>query len=120
MFHGQNLLDIAENETYFTEMIGLGTKKPFECIGEINEAKLAFELCRHKGIQGRAMDIYKQKVLPSMTQVMLSTVIDKYTTVHPLDAALVPGKFRDRLSPLLEQYGKQIREKLETLLLQDA
>ena len=120
MFHGQNLLDITENEMYFTEMIGLGTKKPFECIGEINEAKLAFELCRHKGIQGRAMDIYKEKVLPSMTQVMLSIVIEKYTTVHPLDAALVPGKFRDRLSPLLEQYGKQIREKLETLLLLDA
>ena len=37
---------------YSTEMIGLGTKKLFECIGEINEAKLAFDYVDVKEFRG--------------------------------------------------------------------
>ena len=38
MFHGANLLDFPENEIHFVELLGLGSKRPFECVGESDEA----------------------------------------------------------------------------------
>lgn len=116
-FSGQNLLDFPENELTFAELAGLGKMKPFECIGETDEIKLIFEICRAKGLTGHAMDMYKEKVHPSMTQSQLIAIIDKYTTVHSMDPALVPALFRERLSPLFEQYGKTVRKKLRNMLL---
>ena len=45
MFQGANLLDFPENEIHFVQLLGLGSNKPFECVGESDEAKLGFELC---------------------------------------------------------------------------
>ena len=64
MFDYENLLDVEENQLYFTQMLGLGDQKPFECVGEIREVQLAFELCRKKGIHGRAMETFGTKIAP--------------------------------------------------------
>ena len=91
--------------------------KPFECIGEIDEMKLVFECCRRKGLTGKAMDTFKEKVLPSLSKTALAAIVDKFTTVHPMDSSIVPALFIERLSPVLEQYGKSIRQKLTEKLL---
>ena len=117
MFGGQNPLEFPENQQIFAELMGLGTMKPFECIGEIDEMKLVFECCRRKGLTGQAMDTFKEKVLPSLSKTALAAIVDKYTTVHPMDSSIVPALFIERLSPVLEQYGKSIRQKLTEKLL---
>jgi hypothetical protein len=57
-----NLLDTPQNEIWFRQMLGLEAHSPFECVGQIEEARLAFELCRRQGVTGRAMDIFTQEV----------------------------------------------------------
>ena len=47
----------------------------------------------------------------------LAAIVDKFTTVHPMDSSIVPALFIERLSPVLEQYGKSIRQKLTEKLL---
>lgn len=118
MFQNENLLDARENETHFTQMIGLGAQRPFECIGDFDEAKLAFELCRRKGIRGCAMAIYEEKVLPTLNQAVLTRMVDKYTAVYPMESTNVPPEIWDRLLPVLKQAGEDARKKLETALLQ--
>ena len=117
MFGGQNPLDVTENQQLYSELMGLCEVKPFECIGEIDETRLVFECCRRKGLTGQAMDVYKEKVLPSLSKTALAAIVDKYTTVHPMDSSLVPALFIERLSPILEQYGKSIKQKLTEKLL---
>jgi hypothetical protein len=57
-----NLLDAPQNQIWFRQMLGLEAHSPFECVGQIEEARLAFELCRRRGVTGRAMDIFTQHV----------------------------------------------------------
>jgi hypothetical protein len=53
-----NLLDTPENEVHFREMLGLAEHTPFECVGQVDEARLAFALAQRKGVTGRAMELY--------------------------------------------------------------
>ena len=116
MFSNENLFDAAENEIHFTLMIGLGHRKPFECIGEIDEAKLAFELCHRKGLQGRAMDIYLEKVRPTLNDSELVRIVEKYTTVFTEDSSHVPQELWSSLLPILVQAGDDSRRSVEAAL----
>ena len=60
----KNLLDIPELEDTFLKILGLKGHKPFECIGETGEARLAMYYCMLKGVSGRVMDIFKKEILP--------------------------------------------------------
>ena len=117
MFDGENLFNVVENEAHFMEMMGLGTKKPFECIGEIDEAKMAFELCSRKGLEGRAMEIYKENVMCTLDQTELSRMVAKYTTVYADEPLNIPPELWDRLQPVLREAGESAKKKLETALL---
>lgn len=57
-----NLFDVPENQLWFRQMLGLEKHTPFECIGQVEEAKLAFELCRRKNLTGKAMNIFIEEV----------------------------------------------------------
>jgi UDP-N-acetyl-alpha-D-muramoyl-L-alanyl-L-glutamate epimerase len=63
IFEGRNLLDIPENQPWFRQLIGLDGHTPFECVGTAEESRLAFELCRLKGIEGLAMKTYNDSNL---------------------------------------------------------
>lgn len=59
MFDNVNLFDLEENQLSFKQMVGLGEHTPFECIGRIEESRLAFHLCRQKGLTGKALFLYE-------------------------------------------------------------
>lgn len=59
VFH-KNLFDTPENQIWFRQLLGLEKHTPFECVGQPSEAKIAFELCRRKGLTGLAMEMYVQ------------------------------------------------------------
>ena len=48
----EDLLEVRENHGYFHDMMGLGAHTPFECIGEIEESRLALRLCQARGLLG--------------------------------------------------------------------
>ena len=116
MFQGANLLHFPENEISFVQMLGLGSNKPFECVGEFDEAKLGFELCRRKGLQGKAMEIYKDRLLQTIDEKVLISLVTKYTTVYSSEVCNVPPAVWDRLLPALKQAGEDARSKIEAQL----
>ncbi len=47
-----NLFDVVENRTILRKMLGLESYKPTDCVGTVSEARLAFAMCRARGLGG--------------------------------------------------------------------
>ena len=75
-FGTANLLDLPENQLAYRQMLGLEAHTPFECIGQVDEARLAFAMARARGLDGRAMRHFEQ--VPAFDPL---AVIDRYLTV---------------------------------------
>jgi hypothetical protein len=106
-----NLLNLPENDLSYRQMLGLENHTPFECIGQIGEVRLAFELCRRKGLSGQAMDSFRKEVkVTDWTQVARH-----YLTVDASAAAL-PPEFRTMIVPQMESAGQAAWNRLEFLL----
>ena len=75
-FGPTNLLDLPENQLFFRQMLGLESHTPFECIGQIDEARLAFAMARARGITGRAMRHFEQ--VPGFDAL---SALDRYLSV---------------------------------------
>ena len=75
---GENLGNVPENLPIFRGLLGLTDQLPFECIGQYNETRLAFELCIAKGVQGVAFDMYKKKNIP----FKLEEILEKYLGIY--------------------------------------
>jgi UDP-N-acetyl-alpha-D-muramoyl-L-alanyl-L-glutamate epimerase len=58
----ENPFDVPELEDTFLEMMGLKGHKPFECIGEIGETRLALKACKDKGLSGKIIDIFAKEI----------------------------------------------------------
>ena len=93
-FGDVNLFDVDENQSTFLELAGAGQCLPFECVGSEQESRLAFELCRLKGIGGKAMDAYQALKLP----VDPHAVLEKYAAVYP-PGAHYPRRVWDAAAP---------------------
>jgi hypothetical protein len=110
MFDDTNLLDIPENQIFFRQMLGLEPHTPFECIGEVDESRLAFELCRRKGMTGAAMKTYCEECeRPGVD------VLDRYLTVDRVNSNLPPW-VAQRITPLLESVSRSALTELTSLL----
>ena len=109
MFDNENLLDAEENQLFFTQMLGLGDQKPFECIGEIREVQLAFELCRRKGIHGRAMVVFEREF---GTNFVVTPIVKCYTTVHK-EKHSIPEKIAEWVIPEMERAATCIKAELQ-------
>jgi hypothetical protein len=91
IFNGQNLLDVPENQLSFRQMLGLEAHTPFECIGQIDEVKLAFELCRRKGLKGFAMNVFEREVPP----VNVTLLMQRYLEID--ESCELPTNLRDKV-----------------------
>jgi hypothetical protein len=109
--HG-NLLDTPENQLWFRQMLGLEAHTPFECIGLVDEVRLAFELCRRKGLTGEAMAVFEREVPP----VDVTSLLDHYLQVNEsLDT--MPAMLRDNV---LDQMRAASRQAHHALLVADS
>jgi UDP-N-acetyl-alpha-D-muramoyl-L-alanyl-L-glutamate epimerase len=103
-----NLFDVEENQPWFFQMLGLGEHTPFECIGQVEEARLAFALCHRKGLTGRAMDLYRQH-FPVLDT---APILDRFLSVDMAQSA-IPEPLATRLRPLLEAGAAQGRTYID-------
>lgn len=94
---GANLFDVEANQLFFRQMLGLEDHTPFECIGEVTEARLAFELCRLKGLTGRAMTTFAREV----PAVDIEAVLKHYLSVDT-GMGTFPDHLRDAILAQME------------------
>jgi hypothetical protein len=102
MFAGRNLLDDPENQTSFRQMLGLADHTPFECVGQVDEVRLAFSMCRARGLEGAAMTVFSDEV-PDCDWAMLartSLAVSKESTG-------IPAAFAADLTAILEEAGER-------------
>jgi hypothetical protein len=93
-----NLFDTPENQLWFRQMLGLEAHSPFECVGQVEEARLAFELCRRRGITGRAIDVYAREV----PEVRLDEELIRWSRVD-LEHSTMPPHFKHLIAPHLRR-----------------
>lgn len=94
-----NLLDIEAVLPWFHQMLGLGEHTPFECIGQIEEVRLAFALCRRKGLTGRAMALFDAHF--PVHDLDLDLIAQRFLSVD-LTQSGIPATLAARLAPLLQ------------------
>ena len=100
-----NLFDLEENQRWFYQMLGLGKHTPFECIGQIAEVQLAFELCKRKGLTGKAMDMY----LREFSSIDLDPIIAKYLSVDQAQMR-IPEAIAKKIIPQMHEAAKEAHE----------
>ena len=101
----QNLFDAPAAQKWFRQLLGLGPHKPFECVGEIPETRLAFEVCRRKGFRGRAMELYKQEV----PRPQIPEILDRYLAVRQ-DLPSIPADVGPRVLPQMAEGAERARQ----------
>lgn len=97
IFGGINLFDLDENQRWYREMLGLAEHTPFECIGQVDEARWAFARCRDLGLGGRAMSQFAAE----LTSVDRAAVAARYCTVD--ETAPLPPVLAARVLPALRE-----------------
>jgi len=98
IFSGRNLFDIEENQLAFHQLLGMDKHTPFECVGTVSESRLAFELCRMKGLAGRAMDGYVQSGIQVPDPMALA-----HEHLRLADYSHMPSRLAPAISALLKQ-----------------
>ncbi len=99
-FGDENLLDVEEDQLWFDQMLGLADHTPFECIGQVEEARLAFELLRRRGVSGRAMDRFVAAVPPVDAEAAFEQLIEVAPQHHAL------GDLAPRIVPVLDRLAQ--------------
>jgi hypothetical protein len=100
-----DLFDAPENLVWFRELLGMGAHKPFECVGETDEVRIAFEICRRKGYRGAAIDMYSEHAACEDPGRLAS----KYLRVDA-DLECIPDEIRGRVLPLLRRAAEEARQ----------
>lgn len=110
MFENVNVLDLPENQIHFRQMLGLEEHTPFECIGEVEESRLAFELCRAKGMTGKAMDLYlNENCKPNVEK------LDRYLLVDKRSCG-IPESIAEKVFPRLDAASERARTEIGNVL----
>lgn len=88
-FNGVNLLDLPENEIWFRQLLGLERHTPFECVGQVEESRLAFAMAKARGLQGTAMGL-----IDEVGPIDIASIIDRYLAIdrfaHRIPRGLAP------------------------------
>lgn len=100
-FGDENLLDVDENQIWFEQMLGLTAHTPFECIGQVEEARLAFELLRRRGHKGQAMQRFTDEIAGFDADTAFERLIAVASEHHAMAAPIA-----ERIVPVLERLSR--------------
>ena len=108
---GENLANVPENLPIFRDLLGLTDQLPFECIGQLNETRLAFELCIAKGVRGLAFDMYQKEKVP----FKLGAILDKHLGIY-VQESKIPIRMQSGVVNKLKDTSKSAREYIQGIL----
>jgi hypothetical protein len=89
---GKNLFDDPDLLPVYEQMLGLTEHTPFECLGEIDETRLAVKSCVEKGLTGKAIDLFRDLVL-SDEAIDWEGIAVKYRGVYDREHAIPEAIF---------------------------
>lgn len=106
-----DLLEVEENHGFFHDMLGLGAHTPFECIGQIEESRLALRLCQARGLLGpRGLALCRR--LPRLD---VEAVLERFLRVD-LDGARLPASIAAAVAPQMQAAAAEARARIRTTL----
>jgi hypothetical protein len=98
----KNLFTIEENGGMLRKMLGLESYKPTDCVGTVSEARLAFLMCRRKGVSGPIADDIDLAPFEAEAQHTLET----YRAVAPA-ATTIPRRIAEAIEPQLTESSRR-------------
>ncbi len=104
----ENLFDVPENEELFAQLLGVSGHLPFECVGQVEESRLALALAvRHRwnGIVIRRFAEFTNQRIPEETLDHLFAV----GSDHDLIPKRLAPQLRDHLTSLQAQARQSVR-----------
>lgn len=108
---GRNLFDIEENLVWFRQLLGLAEHTPFECVGQIEESRLALALCHAHGLRGRALDLYAEALPGGIARERVEPFFRVATEEHGIPPDLAAG-----VLPILRSRARAGRERVRGAL----
>jgi len=111
IFQNRNLFDFEENQQWYAQLLGLDKHNSFECVGQISESQLAFEICSKKGISGKAMDVYHKNI----KNIDFRKIVDKYLNVAT-DTHMIPDQFSKKIFDLFHNSSDRAKIKISRML----
>lgn len=108
----EDVLDLEENLVHFRQMIGLEEHTPFECIGEIDEARLALALCSARGRKARAVSLFDREG----GALDLPSILRRYAVVHDDAPHGIPAQLGSKVLPAMKEAEKSAHERIQGLL----
>lgn len=108
---GENLSSVPENLPIFRDLLGFTDQLPFECIGQFNETRLAFELCIAKGVRGDAFDMYKKENIP----FNLEKILEKHLGIY-IQECEIPPRIQSEIVKKLNDTDMSAREYIRRIL----
>lgn len=107
----EELLEVSANHGFFRDMMGLGEHTPFECIGQIEESRLALALCRARGLLGPA-GLALAEGLPPLD---VEAVLARFLRVEA-ESSCLPSDVAAGVLPLMHEAASMARSRTEALL----
>lgn len=112
---GEDLLEVPENLGHFVGLVGLAEHTPFECVGHLEESRLALALCRARGLLGpRGRDLADR--LPPLDRAGLEALLRRYLAVD-LDRARLPPAIAGEIEPQMRRAADEADARIRALLL---
>lgn len=110
----EDLLEVADNEAHFVGLLGLADRTPFECVGHLEESRLALALCQARGLlgpRGRAL----AGRLPAIDRGELDRLLDRYLAVD-LAGARLPPTIAAGVAPQMRRAAAEAATRIRALL----
>ncbi len=102
---GRDLFEDPRNDLWFRQLLGLEEHTPFECVGRVEEVRLAFELCRVRGYQNRWIERYTEAFPQPLTATQVEPCFEVAVHNHAL-----PAELARRILPELVARADRARE----------
>lgn len=107
----EDLLEVPENQGFFHDMMGLGAHTPFECIGQIEENRLALLLCQARGLLGP----HGWALAERLPRLDVAPMLDSFLRVD-VEASRIPAALAATIIPQMHASATRARSWIaETL-----
>ena len=88
---GKDMLDDETQEEGFKELLGLSGFKPFECVGEVGESRLAFLIVAER--EEFQNDALVKKLRGQISEAEEETLRRRFLSVEPSE--IIPSEFKN-------------------------
>ncbi|MCX4240400.1 hypothetical protein [Paraliomyxa miuraensis] len=103
----EDLLEVHENQPIVRDLLGLGSHLPFECVGHVEESRLALALCRARGLLGPGGLTLAERLPP----LELSAMLERYLRVDAEHSRL-PASIAAGVLPQMREAAEEARTRI--------